>query len=355
VKGNGLECPLEYLWGNAVTAPRNELDWRDMSKLNWAILGTGAIAKTFAKGLKVTDTGQLKAVGSRSQSTADSFCSEYGGMGFSSYESAIDRPEVDAVYIALPHHMHAEYTIKCAQHGKHILCEKPFALNALEAERAMAAVRGADVFFMEAWMYRSHPQTAKIQELVSGGAIGKPLAAHASFGYRARRDWDHFKADGRVGGGGLLDVGAYPVSFLRMIAGEEPNRCEYSCEFSDTGADSVGFGLLQFPSGFRATFGCAIHLTMANEATIFGEEGRIHVPEPWFCRGPILLIKDGKTEEVPFDSVPDLWGHQAKVMQDHLEVRESPTMSWDDTMGNMRTLDALRRSAGLTFAQEPTE
>ncbi len=325
-----------------------------MSKLNWAILGTGAIAKTFAKGLRLTDAGELRAVGSRSRATADAFCADHGGSGFDSYESALAQSDVDAVYIALPHHMHAEYTIKCAQAGKHILCEKPFTLNALEAERALAAVRAADVFFMEAWMYRSHPQTAKIRQLLKAGAIGRPLAAHASFGYHASRDWGHFKADGAVGGGGLLDVGAYPVSFLRMVAGEEPDRCEYSCEFTESGADAIGVGLLQFPSGFRATFGCAIHLAMTNDATIFGEEGRLHIAEPWFCRGPIHLIKGGKTEEIPFETVPDLWGNQAQVMLDHLDARQTPTINWEDTMGNMRTLDALRKSAGLTFAQEPT-
>jgi len=323
-----------------------------MGKLNWAILGTGAIATTFAKGLRLSGNGELVAVGSRSLASAEEFCLHHGGKAFGSYEEALTDRQVDAVYIALPHHMHAEYTILSAQAGKHILCEKPFTLNLSEAERALEVVRARGVLFMEAWMYRSHPQTLKVKRLIEDGAIGAVRAAHAEFGYRAARDWNHFKADGAVGGGGLLDVGAYPVSFLRMVAGREPTRAEYSCEITDRGADAIGAGLLEFGDDFRATFGCAIHLEMANTATIYGEEGQIYLPSPWFCHGPILMKRGGETTEVEFETVPDLWAHQAKIVADCLPSVESPTMPWNDTLGNMKTLDDLRQSAGLVFGAE---
>ena len=323
-----------------------------MSQLRWAILGTGSIAKTFARGLVKCEAGPVVSIGSRKMETATAFSGEFGGTPYDSYEAAIADPNVDAVYIALPHHMHMEATILCAKHGKHCLCEKPFTLNELEAQRALEAVEQAEIFFMEAWMYRSHPQTLKVKELVAAGAIGRLQVGHASFGYQASRGWEHFKADGAVGGGGLLDVGAYPVSFLRLMAGEEPARAEYSCEKSDTGADSFGVGLLEFPSGFRATFGCAIHQTLDNTVTLYGDEGSIHITEPWFCNGEVRLTKGGETQVVEIDQVPDLWGNQAIIMQKYLLDKESPTISKSDSLGNMKTLDMLRKSAGLEFAKE---
>lgn len=323
-------------------------------KLNWAILGTGGIARTYAKGMALCDSGNLVAIGSRALESAERFSAEHGGRAYAGYDEALNDPGVDAVYIALPHHMHAEYTIRAARAGKHILCEKPFTLNALEAERAIAAVREADVFFMEAWMYRSHPQTLKVMELLQSGAIGEPRVIEASFGYAAGRDWEHFKADAKVGGGGLMDVGSYPVSFFRLVACAEPTRCEYSCSFY-RGYDDHGVGLLEFPGELRASFGTAVHVNLANSATIFGDNARIHLPSPWFCKGPILLTDKDGTREIPFDDVPDLWGNQAGVVTRYLEQRESPTMTWADTLGNMRALDALRDSAGLRFESETRE
>lgn len=316
-------------------------------KLNWGILGTGAIAGTFAKGMKACNNGNLVAVGSRVLDRARMLTDDHGGKPYGSYDDMLGDPTVEAVYIALPHHMHMEYTIKCAQAGKHILCEKPFTLNALEAERALKAVREADVFFMEAWMYRSHPQTLKVMALIRDGAIGEPKVIHAEFGYAAGRDWEHFKADAAVGGGALLDVGSYCVSFCRLVADAEPTRCEYSCSFV-RGYDGLGVGIVEFPGELRASFATGIHADLANSATVFGETGRIHLPSPWFCGGPILL----DDEPIPFESVPDLWGNQAGVVARHLADRQAPTMTWADSLGNMRTLDALRASAGLAFAEE---
>ncbi len=318
-----------------------------MDKLNWGILGTGAIAKKFAEGMRACDNGNLVAVGSRSIDTAKAFTDEHGGKPHGSYEDVLGDPNMQAVYIALPHHMHAEYTIKCARAGKHILCEKPFTLNAKDAVRAIAAVREAGVFFMEAWMYRSHPQTLKVMELIEDGAIGEPRVVHAEFGYASSRDWQHFKVDARVGGGGLMDVGSYPVSFSRLVAGVEPTVCEYTCAFV-RGYDGHGVGILEFPGELRASFGTAVHVNLANTATVFGDTGRIHLPSPWFCGGPILL----NDKEVPFETVPDLWGNQAGIVAKYLDEKQSPMMTWDDTLGNMRTLDALRASAGLVFGEE---
>ncbi len=322
-------------------------------KLNWGILGTGSIAHKFARGLKACKNGNLVAVGSRSHNTAKAFCNDFGGMPYGSYEDLLGDPSVEAVYIALPHHLHGPYTIKAAQAGKHILCEKPFTLNALEAERALDAVRQADVFFMEAWMYRSHPQTQRVAQLLAEGVIGQPRMVRAEFGYAAPGDAGGFRADVRVGGGALMDVGSYPVSFARLVAGAEPVRCHYAID-RVRGYDGNGQGILEFPGGLLASFGTAVHVNLTNDATICGDGGRIHLPSPWFCEGPILLWGPGadKPKRIDFERVPDLWGNQASIVAQYVDQRQSPTMTWADTLGNMRALDALRASAELTFERE---
>jgi predicted dehydrogenase len=322
--------------------------------LKWGILGPGNIARQFAKGLRECDSGTLAAAGSRSRERAEEFAKEFGGQGVEGYEAVLTHPEVEAVYIALPHHLHAEYTVRAARAGKHILCEKPFTLNALEAERALEEVAKNDVFFMEAWMYRAHPQTAKVRELVQDGAIGDLTMVRGEFGFKLPADSENFRADGAVGGGGLMDVGSYPVSFIRYLAGQEPTRCLFSCELGGQGEDAWGAGVLEFPSGVRGAFTTAIRVNLDNDATVYGTEGKITIPSPWICDGRFTLHREGKDpEEMTVENPPNLWGHQAEVVERYLADRESPTMSWDDTLGNMQTLDRLRASGGLRFAEEP--
>lgn len=327
--------------------------------LRWGILGTGAIAKKFAEGLPLCGAGVLQAVGSRTLEIAEAFTKDFGGKPYGSYSAVLSDPEVDAVYIALPHHLHCEWTIQAAQAGKHILCEKPFTLNHLEAKTALKAVQEAGVFFMEAFMYRCHPQTLTVRQLIKEGVIGKPLVVHADFGYFTPYDRRHFKLDGSIGGGGLMDVGCYPVSFIRMIAGEEPSKVVFSAEITDRGYDAYGTGLLEFPGGVRGTFGTSVHAMLNNGATVYGENGRIHLPEPWFCRGPLLvqLHSQERPEQIKFDSPPHLWGNQSVVVQQLVAAgkKEAGFMSWRDTLGNMKTLDALRGSAGLRFEHEMKE
>ncbi|HVL40272.1 MAG TPA: Gfo/Idh/MocA family oxidoreductase [Fimbriimonadaceae bacterium] len=320
-----------------------------MDKLKWGILGTGAIAKKFAQGLERSQTGVLVAVGSRSIETARLFSETYRSTPFGSYEELLSYDQVDAVYISLPHHLHAEWTVKCAAAGKHILCEKPFTLDAPSAERALDAVAKANVFFMEAFMYRCHPQTQELARLVREGAIGRPLVVNAEFGFAAGKEWDNFRTVGELGGGGLMDVGTYCVSMSRLLAGEEPSRGEYTAMIGDKGYDEWGTGTLIFPGGMTAMFGTGIHAQLRNDVRIYGSEGSIHVPSPWFCGEPMTLVRGGNEERVRVGEGLDLYGHEADTVARHLSERQAPEMSWQDTLSNMRALDMLRRSAGLRF------
>ncbi len=327
-----------------------------MDHLRWGIMATGSIARQFAGGLKESKTGELVAVGSRAVESAKNFTKEFGGKPYGSYDDLLGDPKVDAVYIATPHHMHYEWTIRASGAGKGILCEKPFTLNALEAQRALNEVRKNKVFFMEAFMYRCHPQTRKVLDLVRQGEIGRVQMVNSEFGFHAGAGWSNFRTDATVGGGALMDVGVYPLSFSRMIAGEEPNRLNYSAQLVGNGYDASGSGSLGFPGGMTAHFGTAVHLSMQNDTRIYGEAGMILLDSAWkVSRGSKIRIlrKDKEPEILDMGSTNDeLYGYEADAVAEFFEARECPYMAWDDTLGNMKCLDALKSSAGIVFAAE---
>src|SRR5581483_4245678 len=213
---------------------------RMSKKLAWGIIGTGRIAGIFAQGLAESKTGTLLAVGSRSQAAADTFGETWQApRRYGSYEQLLADKDVEAVYIATPHPWHAEWAIKAAEAGKHILCEKPLALNFPEAMAIVEAARRNDVFLMEAFMYRCHPQTAKLIELIRSGAIGQVRVIQASFSFHS-----HFSPESRLlnnalGGGGILDVGCYCASMVRLIAGVATGK-DFADPIKVTGGGHVG-------------------------------------------------------------------------------------------------------------------
>ncbi len=325
-------------------------------RLNWAIIATGSIAHAFAKGLKASKTGTLQAVGSRTIDKAAEFASQHGGTPYASYQEAIEDPKVDAVYVATPHAMHAEWTIKAAQAGKAVLCEKPFTLNAIEAEHALKEVKESGVFFMEAFMYRCAPQTRKLVELLGESAIGKVCSINSEFSFHAGHDWTNFRATNEGGGGGLMDVGAYCVSFSRLVAGCEPDRSEFTAHLGEKGYDEWGTGILHFPNDITAMFGSGIHLSMKNDARIYGSEGWIHISSPWICTPDSELTLYRKCTDPEVFKLgmqnAELYAAEADAVAQFIEAKECPYMSVTDTIGQMRTLDALRKSAGLHFKGE---
>lgn len=321
-------------------------------RLRWSILGAGSISKQFATGLPLSGSGELVAVGSRDLDRASAFCAEFGGEP-TTYDEAISRDDVDAVYIALPHHLHTEWTIRAARAGKAILCEKPFAMNAAAAKEALQVVSETGVFFMEAFMYRCHPQTIAVKRMLNEGLIGKVLSVHGEFGFNAGKPYTNFRGDRELGGGALMDVGCYPISMTLLVADERPAKAMYSMHTAGNGYDSMGAGLLEFPGGLRATFQSAVHANLRNDFTIFGERGRIHLPSPWICSGEIFVHLDGREPERVFEAgPPHLWGNQATVVLQLLEKKQAPFMSHRDTLWVSETLDSLRRSAGLKFGGE---
>lgn len=332
------------------------------ARLNWGIIATGGIARAFAQGVAHSETGRVVAVGSRSSASAERFAGEFGiPRAHGSYEALLADPEVQAVYVATPHPQHVEWTVKAAGAGKHVLCEKPLSLTHAEALPAVEACRRHDVLLMEAFMYRCHPQTAKIVELVRNGALGRVALVQAAFGYAGRYDPTNRFWNKELGGGGILDVGCYPVSFARLIAGAatgrpfaEPTAVSGAVQLHpETGVDTCAAATLEFASGMIAQVSTSIAVTQDNSARIYGTEGWLHVPEPWIparASGEVrlLLHRGAAPEEITVETGAWLYGIEADTFAAALAAgqREVPAMSLADTLGNMAVLDAWRACAG---------
>ena len=331
--------------------------------LRWGILATGCIARAFAQGLQHSPTGTLAAVGSRRRETAERFGTEFGLPAracHASYEALLADEQVQAVYISNPHPGHAEWTIRCAEAGKHVLCEKPLAMNAAEAEKMVAAARRHGVFLMEAFMYRCHPQTAGLARLVREGAVGPVRNIQATFSFLAPMDPRSRLFDPALGGGGILDVGCYPASMARLIAGAaqgqpfaEPLEFSAVGQIGETGVDIYTSAVARFPGGILAQLSCGTRVMQDNAVRIYGEDGWIHVPTPWAPArdgGPsrVYLHRSGKDEpeEIVFHTPENrpayLYTLEADHVAAHLSQGEAPAMSWADSLGNMRLLDRWR-------------
>ena len=333
------------------------------NSLRWGILATGSIAHTFAQGLKHSSTGCLVAVGSRRKETAERFGAEFGlpaGSCHGSYEALLRDDRVQIVYVSNPHSSHAEWAVKCAEAGKHVLCEKPLAMNAAEAERIVAAARENSVFLMEAFMYRCHPQTLELARLVRDGAVGAVRAIQATFSFCTPEDPRSRLFDPALGGGAILDVGCYPASMTRLIAGAatgkpfaDPLELNAVGQFGGTGADVYASAVVRFPGDILAQLSCGLRVAQDNAVRIYGEEGWIHVPVPWAparnggaSRIYLHRLGNDQPEEIVFSAPENLPAHlytlEADHAAEHLSQGESPAMSWADSLGNMRTLDLWR-------------
>lgn len=337
--------------------------------LTWGIIGTGHIAHVFARGVAKSKTGQLVAVGSRSQASADKFGSEFNvPHRHGRYEALLADAEVDAVYICTPHPMHAEWAIKAAEAGKHILCEKPIAMNHAETLAIVEAARRHDVFLMEAFMYRCHPQTAKLIELVRNGAVGEVRVIRATFSFNGKWNPKERLFARELGGGGILDVGCYTTSMARLIAGvavgqdfADPIEVTGAGHLGETGVDEWAVAALKFDGGIVANLACGIRVQQENHVLIFGSEGHMAVPWPWSPGregGTTVILVAGKGEdkmqEILVETDRWLYSLEADTVATHIDQRQAspPAMTWEDSLGNMKTLDRWRDQIGLVYDME---
>ena len=346
-----------------------------MNKIKWGIMGPGHIAETFAGSLPSSKTGELFAVGSRALERAEAFGDEYNiPRRYGSYEDLLADDEVDAVYIALPNHVHLEWAVKTAQAGKAVLCEKPLTINAAEAVELFAAVEDTGVFFMEAFMYRCHPQTARLVELIRDGAIGEVRVIQVAFSYDlgdSDRAYANIRLRNDVAGGGIMDVGCYTASMSRLIAGAalglsapaEPESLKGVAHIGARGrVDEWAAAVARFPGGYSssgdvlANMICGARARVQSDVRVWGSGGSIIVPVPWKpIQGEIILARNGQEPEtIAVPAEADCYALEADVVAANLSNQQAPypCMTWQDTVGNMQTLDAWRDSIGLVFDLE---
>ena len=345
-----------------------------MSLIRWGIIGPGNIANNFADGLKESFSGQLTAIASKNNERRESFGDKYnidGALRFSSYDDLLNSENIDAVYISTPHTLHAEWTIKAAGKGKHVLCEKPGAVNFREGQQVIEAVRQAGVFYMEGFMYRCHPQIPALAKFIKEKKIGEVKNIKSSFGFDMGKTIPEsrlFRTD--LAGGAILDVGLYPISFSRMIAGAalgkkfiNPKSVTGIATMGVTGVDEISHATLEFENGIIAEASTAIRKEMKNNAIITGTKGTIELDQPWapgWESGPyhstFKISSNDKTEIIDFKGPEHLFFFEAELSSQTIlkEKTEAPypAMTWEDTLGNLKTLDKWRKIIGYSLPQD---
>lgn len=324
-------------------------------QIRWGILATGNIAHSLAEAIQQTDDGVVTAVGSRTQASADAFADKWSIPNrHASYEALANDPEVDVVYIATPHSHHHDNMQLCLNAGKHVLCEKAFTLTATEAGECIRLARQKNLFLMEAMWMRFFPAAHRLRQLVKDGAIGQVRLLQADFCVQIPYDPQHRLYNMDLGGGALLDLGIYPLSFATMLLGL-PNQIAGHAHLSDTGADELDSITLTYNNGTTANLTCSMRIYKPFEAFIVGTEGYIKVHETFFQPEMLTLQRNGKEAEIIH--LPRTGnGYTHEVEEVHLCLRsnriESPIMPLDETMALMRIMDSLRHSWGVRYPNE---
>ncbi len=327
----------------------------DGGKLRWGILGLGRIADAFARGLASSKSSQLIACGSNSSERAEAFSRKWGvPKRHSSWEALAADPEVDAVYIATPHPMHKANALLCLESGKAVLCEKPFTINEPEARELVEASKRKGLLLMEGMWTRFLPHMELLRKLVHDGAIGEVSMVQADFGARSSEGPEGRIFNPLLGGGALLDIGVYTVSFAQMLLGE-PVECEAMAKIGPTGVDERLGALLRFQGGAIASLSCSIVEETPQEATVIGSKGRIRVLPPWWGPSSLMVKREGKSEEL---MKPECIGNGYNYEAEEFArcaaagLRESPFMTHSESLAEMRTMDELRKLIGLVYPME---
>lgn len=343
----------------------------DTKLIRWGIIGPGSIARTFADGIAHSHSGQLIAIGSRNPDNPLLVERFPNARIVHGYEALLNESDIDAIYIATPHTGHAEWAIKALRAGKHVLVEKPIGLSAFEAEAIFHEARKAGKFAGEAFMYRFHPQTRRLIELIKEGAIGDLRIIRSSFGFNMGRvQPDHRLFANATAGGGILDVGCYPVSMARLIAGSmegknflEPEVLFGAGHLGETGVDEWASAILKFPNGVIAEVSCSIMAEQDNTLRIIGSRGRIEVKDFWYASGQKggvgkleLFKSDGTHETIEIKEERWLYSFEVDAVSDAIhgghQQFAAPGMEWADSIGNLRVLDQWRAAIGLEYTAE---
>ncbi|MBI3176662.1 MAG: Gfo/Idh/MocA family oxidoreductase [Chloroflexi bacterium] len=314
--------------------------------LRWGLLSTARINRALITPLRASTRNQLAAVASRTRDKADAYAKENNiPRAFDGYEAMLADPDIDVIYNPLPNHLHAVWTIKAAQAGKHVLCEKPLAIAVQEVEAMADAAAACKVVVAEAFMYRHHPQTLKVKELLDSGAIGKLRVVKGAFTFNLTREVD-VRLDPAMGGGSVWDLGCYPISYVRTMVGAEPVEAFGWQVPGKTGVDETFTGQLRFPGDVLAQFDCGFRAPFRAHMELVGSEGCITVPTPFRpgLNETILLTRHDRTESIAMAGQA-LYSGEVEDMADAVLDGKAPRVTLADSRANVAAMLALLQSA----------
>jgi predicted dehydrogenase len=314
--------------------------------LRWGLLSTARINSALIPPLNASKRNRLTAVASRSQAAADAYAREWKiPRALGSYEALLNDPEIDVIYNPLPNSLHAEWTIKAVEAGKHVLCEKPLALTLAEVDAMTAASQKTGKVLAEAFMYRHHPQTLKVKELVDSGKLGKLQLIKGAFTFTLTRAND-IRLKKELGGGSIWDVGCYPISYARMIVGAEPLEVFGWQITGPGGADESFIGQMRFPNGVQAQFDCGFISPSRSFSEIVGSEATLEIPAPFKpeLNEEVYLRRDDQTETIKIKG-QELYIGEVEDMADAILLGKPPRLSLRDSRGNVAAILALLESA----------
>jgi predicted dehydrogenase len=312
--------------------------------VKWGILSTARINDLFIAGARQSPAVELVAVGSRDGDRAAAYARVRGiERAHGSYEGLLADADVEAVYISLPNSMHIDWTVSALEAGKHVLCEKPLSRRAAEVERAFSVAEREERLLMEAFMYRHHPQTARLVELIDEGAIGRLRLVRGAFSFNAA-DAANIRLSAALDGGALMDVGCYCVSGARLIGGE-PERVSAEQTIGGDGVDTVLAATMGLPGELVAHFDCGLALASRDELEVVGENGSLFLDDPWHCREPVIeLRRDGSVEHIEVERA-DPYMLEAENMSAAIRGEEPLLLGREDALGQARAIEALYEAA----------
>jgi D-xylose 1-dehydrogenase (NADP+, D-xylono-1,5-lactone-forming) len=314
------------------------------SPVKWGIVSTADINRKVVPGAHASEKVELVAVASRDQARADAYASEWEiPRAYGSYDALLADPDVEAVYISLPNTMHVEWSMKALEAGKHVLCEKPFTRRSEEVTAAFDTAERTGRLLSEAFMYRHNPQTKRLVELVTQGAIEDLRVIRAAFSY-GLYDVENIRLRTDVEGGALMDVGCYCVSGSRLLGGE-PVAVHGEAWVGPSGTDWAFAGLLRFPNDVVATFDCGTALPNRDELEAIGSEGSLFFDDPWHCLNPVIeLRRDGGVERIELEP-RDSYRLELENVSDAIRGEAELLLGREDALGQARTLEALHDDA----------
>jgi predicted dehydrogenase len=328
-----------------------------VTTLHWGILGPGRIAPRLVRALAGSERGELVAVASRDAARARTFAANYGiERSFGSYEALLADPGVDVVYVSLPNHLHAEWTIRALEAGKHVLCEKPLALTVDQVDAISAAAQRAGRIAVEAFMYLHHPQILRAIDLAGSGELGRLELVTGTFSFLLSKA-DDPRIDPSMGGGSLWDVGCYPISLARRIAGEEPDRVAAFARYDELGVDRTFIGQLHFPSGLLAQFDSGFAAPDRERVEIVGGEATLVLDSPFLPEpdGPPPSLTMWRGRDATSIAVQSIDQYRAEVDDLTAAILDGtpPLVDLPFSRGTVATivdLDRAARSAALPAA-----